>query len=191
MPPTNEAINNVWGSSVVTGATEFLTLPSGQTVYAKRIGLEALVQAGLLGEADSLVGFVDRKHINKPDSGITAEDLSAVMSNPGALQSLIMLCDRAMPLIVTEPSIMLHLLDMPNGSTQMIPPNKREAGVIYTDQVPLQDKIFLLNFGIKGLADLERFREQSETAVAAMGNGPGVPHDTRRTVGNRQARRRR
>jgi hypothetical protein len=72
----------------------------------------------------------------------------------------------------------------------MIPRDNREDGVIYTDMIGIEDKVFILKFGIEGITDLNRFREQSKTSVAAVANGQRVPYPAQRTSRNRSGRRR-
>lgn len=192
MPPSNEPmrVNNVWAQSAAMGQGHLVTLPSGQTVRIKRIGLEEILASGLLGEADSLITFVDKMNVpgaSTPDGGL---NLSVVMKNTQAVQSLVMLVDRVAPLAVIEPVVKPHFVDLPDGGTRMIPMDKRDKGAVYTDQIGLQDKVFITQYAIEGIADLERFHGQSSTAVAALANGGHVPHTAQRASRNKPRRKR-
>lgn len=205
MPPTNEptaqsTVNNVWASSPIGEAIEFLTLPSGQTCRAKRVGLEGMMAAGLLGEFDSLSSFVGSKHVNRvrqAGGNKVKEELSAqsMMKDPTALKKIILLVDRALPTIVVEPRVLSHVEivteadkadDMPE--TRSIPKEDREEGVVYTDQIGLEDKMYLFNYAVGGTRDLERFRSESASDVAGMAASEGVQHETQRPSGGRKQR---
>ena len=184
-------INNVWGQAVPAHQIHTMTLPSGQVVRAKRIGVETLVFAGLIGEGDQLVSAIQKNHF-----GGNADKISqSILGDPKQFGTLMELLDRAAPLIVVEPTVRLHMEDIENPGkdgpkTRMIPPEEREPDAIYTDQIGLQDKVALLNFGIGGLSDLTRFREQTGPSVAAVADVPGVPVPAQPPAGNRAQRRR-
>lgn len=186
MPPTNP-INNVWASSPSEGSTELLTTPSGQTCQAKRLGMVGIVEAGLLGDADTLTAFVDSKHVKRVRGGKGADrdeiNVASLMKDPDELKKVIMLVDRATPHIVMDPVVRLHFTDEKDGSTLRIPDADREAGVVYTDQIGFEDKMYLFNWAVGGTADVERFRSESSDAVAGVGDVPRVPRARKSTAG--------
>lgn len=197
--PSDFEINNIWATSTPVMVAENVTVPSGQTCRAKRLGMEGLIESGILGDADSLTAFVGRKYIiqhkggkGKPDT----EELNvgAVLKDPDALKKMVMLCDRALPVVVEQPEVKLHFVDAADGSTVMIPPDgspvtvdgkrhKRDKGAVYTDQVGLEDKVFLFNFAVGGTRDIERFRGESAAAMAGVGHGEDIPRPAKRTAG--------
>lgn len=196
MPP----VNNVWASTPAENAVEEITLPSGQVCHARRMGLETMIAAGLLGEADSLSAVVGDKHITRvreAKGNKVKEELSAssMMRDPKALQRIVLLVDRATPFIVAEPRVVSHVEILEEGKGDQLPVTRlvenREPGVIYTDQIGLEDKMFLFNFAVGGTRDLERFRSESDAAVAGVEHGEGVPHTAQRTNGGGGKRRRR
>lgn len=203
MPPINEepqTINNVWGQATPTDTIEFLTLPSGQTCNAKRLGLEGMIVAGLLGEADSLSSFIGKEHVvrfrDSKKGGQVTEEINAnsMMRDPKALQRVMLMVDLAIPHIVVEPAVQAHVKVIEEATGHELPKTelvKRQAGVIYTDQISLDDKMFLFNYAVGGTRDLERFREESRATVASVANGEGVPVQAQRPAGNRAQRRRR
>ena len=186
-------INNVWGNTTPTNLPEVVTLPSGQVVKAKRIGVEMLVLAGILGEGDALTAMIQKQYFG--GGGLNADKATqALMNDPHAFGSLMEVMDRTMPLVVVEPRVLLHLEDLekpgPGGAkTRLIPPDEREPGAIYTDQVPIADKVKLLEFGIGGGNSLTRFHQQPEDSVAAVAAVSGVQDGTQRPAGNRRQRR--
>lgn len=182
----NMAVNNVWASSPAEGTTDLLTTPSGQTCRAKRLGMVGIVESGLLGDADTLTAFVDSKHVKRVRGGKGPDrdeiNVASLMQDPDELKRVIMLVDRATPHIVVEPVVRLHFTDEKDGSTLRIPDAAREAGVVYTDQIGFEDKMFLFNWAVGGTADVERFRSESNDAVAGVGNVSGVPRARKSTA---------
>jgi hypothetical protein len=204
MPPTDlpqGTVNNVWGSSVAEGTTVFLTTPSGQTCHAERMGLPGLVKAGVLGEADSLTAFVDKKHIKRVRGGKGVEDhdevnMESILKDPDQLGKIIMLVDRTLPLVVKDPIVRKHFVDLDKPDeggnlTRRIPDDERESGVVYTDQIGLEDKMYLFNWTVGGTADAERFSDQTAGAVATVEHGQGVPRSTKRASRSKGSKRNR
>lgn len=182
--------NNVWGQKPVDDTME-LTVPSGQTCTARRIGLDALMEAGILGEADTLTGIVDRKHVRRVRgaNGVADHDdidADSVMKDPEALKAVMVLADKAVPHIVVEPKVVCHWDD----KGQSIPVERRVEGVIYTDMIGFEDKMFLFDFGVGGSSDVARFRERSEAALAGVGDVQAVPMPTERTDRPRKRKKR-
>lgn len=188
-------VNNVWGQSAPLNQTDTLTLPSGQIVHARRVGLEALIKTGIIGEADALTQLVDQNHLRRGGGKAKQQDpMQAMMRDPRAFGTLMEIMDRSIPLIVVKPEVRLHMveLDRPaaDGSkTRMLNDDERQDGVIYTDQIPITDKVDLLNYGVGGLTSLASFREESEAPVATVEHGEGVPDSPQRPAGNRAQRR--
>src|SRR3954468_1066631 len=177
MPPTND-VNNVWASATPVGTTEFITLPSGQTCHARRVGMEGIMSAGLLGDADSLSSYVGTKHIRRVRGGKKADgeviNARSIATDPEALKRIIFLVDRAVPVIVAQPVVMTHFEYQDDNTTKMIPAEERVPGQVYTDMIGLEDKMFLFNFAIGGTRDLERFRSESDAAVEDVPDGEDV-----------------
>jgi hypothetical protein len=178
MPPTDPQINNVWGQAVPVDTSVTITLPSGQVCKAKRLGMEGILTAGLLGDADSLTAYVGRKHVRKVKGGKGADteavNVRSLANDPEALKKVVFLVDRATPHIVSEPKVHLHLEFLEDGDTRMIPVEEREEGEIYTDMIGLEDKMFLFQFAVGGSGDLERFRGESEAALEDLSDGEDV-----------------
>lgn len=189
MPPTTNDFtpNSVWASKAPNiGQEEELTLPSGQTCRARKIGMEGLMSAGLIGEADNLTSLVDQKHIRKvkgANGKTDGQELNAksLVKDPKALGSLIEMADRALPLIVVSPRVALSKDE--NG---VIPLEDRDPSLIYTDQIDMLDKFELFGWAMGDMAGLESFRGKQPTGhVAGVVNGQGVPGKTKRPARRR------
>lgn len=176
MPSSDFTPNNTWASSAPTGASEELTLPSGQTCLAKKMSIDSMIAAGMLAEADALTASVT-KHTKKVKGGkrpskavangapAPAEageiDESAFLADPNALKSMITLMDRALPHIVVSPTVKLHFTETTVGKTKvtrLIPVEDREASCVYTDQIGFEDKVELFNWAAGGLGSMLQFR---------------------------------
>jgi hypothetical protein len=184
MPPKQQQLKNTWGQNAPEGSTVTLTTPSGSQCEAIRTGLQGLVTAGVLGESDSLTSLVDAKHIRRVRGGKTGDgeeiNVESLMRDPESFGKIIMVVDRAIPHIVTWPTVKLHFTDEPDGSTLRVPEDKRDQSTVYTDQVGLEDKMFLFNWAVGGTADMDRFRQQSGALVATVEHGDDVPRPTKR-----------
>jgi hypothetical protein len=184
-------INNVWGQA---DRTEFLTLPSGQTCYARKLGVEEVLAAGLSAELDIMTSFVVGEHLvqghNKSKEQLQKEQQMQVdkaLKDPAMISKLIMFIDRLIPEIVTQPSVKCHYIVLADGkSTKMIPSEDREEGFIYTDKIDLDDKMFLFGWTTGTVTDPITFREGSVDTVADLANGQRVQR-----TGSRNSRRRR
>jgi hypothetical protein len=201
MPPTQEPIvNDVWGQAGLA-ETQNITLPSGQVCKAKPIGLEGVFASGILGAADSLTAYVGKEYIRKvrgakgrPDT--EEMNVKALMSDPTALARIVLMVDTITPLVVVEPEVIRHFVDIePEGegkpTTRKISDSDRvcrDCGImrkdhapeslqhdkhawrsaIYTDMVGMEDKMFLFNFAVSGVRDVESFRQASTDAVGDL-----------------------
>lgn len=215
MPPTQNDINDVWGQSKLT-ETSLITLPSTQTVRAKPIGMEGVFASGIMGAADTLTAYVGKEYIRKvrgakgrPDT----EELNvqAMTKDPAALGRMVKMVDTVTPLVCVEPEVIRHFEDIEvdgKPDTRKIPDEERvcrECGVmrkdhqarshdwvtaIYTDMIGMEDKMFLFNFALSGVRDVESFREESAKAMGDLADGEGVQVPTQRPDGTQSKRRR-
>jgi hypothetical protein len=150
--------------------------------------MEGLVRAGILAEGDALTSLIDRKHVRRVRGGKGADrdevDAASLMQDPEAFGQIVMVVDRMMPHICLSPQPRLHFEDVVSESgqksTRRIPPEDREAGMPYTDQIPIEDKMFLFNWSQGGSADADRFQRESQAAVATVEDGRGLPHQAKR-----------
>ncbi len=158
----------VWGSGQVGGA-EDLEVPSGQLCLVKRPGVQGLMAAGVLHQADSLSALVDQKHLKKGKPGEAAEvDPASLIKDGKALDNLMHVVDRVVSHVVVQPPIKMA----PNDVT------RRKAGQVYTDMVDLVDKMFIFNYAMGGTRDLERFRGELDESLGSVDAVEEVPQDS-------------
>lgn len=181
MPPTNsdQYAPTSWGSSYY----EDVTVPSGQLCQVRRPGLEALMREGVLPRIDKLTNLVDQKHVKRvrePHKAMMESiDVDSLSSDQEALMDLLSVVDKVVEAIVIQPKIVRPIVRDAEGEAvlnsqgeeQIIPPSDREQGVIYTDYVDMEDRMFLLNYAVGGSRDLEQFRKQLEDASGSVGAG--------------------
>lgn len=163
--PESFVPNNVWGSATPAGVEEELTLPSGQTCRARKMSIEGMIESGMLADADVLTAKV-QKHTRKVKGAkgkADGEELNqlSLLKDPSAMKSLTTLLDRALPAIVTSPPVKMHYVTTRVGKTEVtkvVPPEDREEGFVYTDQIDFADKMHLFDWAAGGLASMLSFR---------------------------------
>jgi hypothetical protein len=177
MPSVNDFTpNTVWGDSTPVGAPIELTTPLGQTLLAKKVSIEGLLEMGILTMADSLTPLMEqhtkKRMKNGPSGPATAEvDTNALMGDPNAMKSVMTLVDKIMPIVVVSPSVALHYEEVTVGKTtvtRMIPQDKRQPGMVYTDQIDFMDKMFIFEWAVGGLQAMLSFRQGSPTDVGSV-----------------------
>lgn len=147
--PNNKYAPTAWGSQ--SGMPEDLTLPSGQLCLVKRPGMEGLVKAGVLRYMDSLTALVNEKHITRVEKNGQIEthmDMASIMRDDDSLAEIMRVVDKVVIHCVVQPPV----FSTPDDVT------RRQAGVIYTDMIDLQDKMFIFQYVVGGTRDLETFR---------------------------------
>lgn len=179
--------NSVWASTPATGHQEELTTPSGQTCRAKKMSIEAMISEGLLVESDAITAQIT-KHLTAPKAKRKAAgptppkkesptvDVSSLMKDKKAVTEMIGMIDRIMPHIVVSPVVKLHYTEQTVGKTtvtKLIPEEapdgevSRESiraknpdqAIVFTDQINLEDKMFLFDWAAGGLGSMLAFRE--------------------------------
>jgi len=131
-------------------------LPSGNVVKLRRPGLDTFVQAGQV--PNSLMSLMTSFR----DSGKETPDYDAVgdeiLNHPEKLQELMSFLDFAVTKIMVDPPVSA----VPEDG------EPRDPGKLYTDEVDLEDKFFMLNYAVGGVNDLAKFRQQLAPGVDAV-----------------------
>jgi hypothetical protein len=195
--PSDFTPNNVWGQALPEGTEQEITTPTGQTCRAKKMTIESMIEMGLLVEADAITALVS-KHIRKvkgakgkPDGQVLDE--KAVLGDPAALQSIIGLTDRVLPYVVVSPPVTLHYTTQTVGKTTVtkkLTDEQREEilsevpGTVFTDQIGLEDKMFLFDWAAGGLQAMTNFRGGPSADVAGVVPLPKPKNKTKRNPGD-------
>jgi hypothetical protein len=189
MPSSN--VNNVWGQNTAAAVTHEATLPSGQIVEYRRLGVEALIEAGMLEQLDSLSALIETGPVadgkaklqghKKPKKAQAEADekaaMRALVENPTLLPNMLTMVDKLLPRIVAVPEVRIHYV-MVGDRQVMLSAEDREPGMIYADQIDFMDKMELFTLGVGDLgAVVNTFRGISATDVGTVANESGVPHE--------------
>lgn len=150
-----------WG-----GGTRDLEVPSGQVCLVRKSSVTTLMAAGVIHSMDSLTAFVDAELIapaegkrppKKPTGATNAQALE-MLNDPKKFTELVHLLDRVTTHIVLQP----HIEMTPNDKT------RRKDDVVYADQVDLEDKLFIFQYAVGGLEDVQQFRQGADEAVGGV-----------------------
>jgi hypothetical protein len=188
------SINDVWKRNAAAGTGEPITLPSGQACIARKIGVEGLIELGLLTEIDAFTSIVDveaiqpaktrlqGKNPKKPtlkeraaakdreDAETNNKIMSAITSNPDSIKTIAAMLNKLVPAIVIEPRVLCHTID---GA--VIPADERDEDAVYTDQIDFMDKMELFTWSIGDMGDLAPFRPEAGGSVDGVADVADVP----------------
>lgn len=160
-----------------------IELPSGNVAKIKPIQITKLVEMDIF--PDSLEQIISEKTRvgDKDEVKAKAPDEDAVrkaMGSPKDLAKLMQSVDRITALAVLEPPVLLGIENVETDPDKPavwedIPDEERDEDALYTDEVDLEDKMFIFQFCVGGTSDLERFREQFGAGLGIMGDGESLP----------------
>jgi len=146
-----------WGAG--GSVFEDLQVPSGQMCLARRPGVQGLIEAGVLRDIDTLSSIVDQKHIKRVEGRADPEvDVQSLIKDEASLLSILDVVDKVLCYVVVEPEILAVPAEM----------DDREDGVIYTDMVDIEDKMYIFNFAVGGTRSLETFRQQRDELMGSV-----------------------
>jgi hypothetical protein len=163
---------------------EELELPSGNVALVQRPGPGALLNDGIM--PDTLMPIVQQA-ISK-GKGLRPSDQAKLMDDPKKLVEMLDSMDRLLVHVVVEPKVAYHKHQPLEEGVVLpwtnIPEDQRGSGepctacgvehpgddeVIYSDEVDMEDKMFVFQYAVGGTRNLERFRSEQR---AALGNLP-------------------
>lgn len=175
---------SVWGQGAGTTIGEDLVCPSGQTALVIRPGVQGLIEAGVLQNVDSLTSIVNSKHISRA-KGKPQVDPKTILNDPKAMADIITVVDRVLVHVVKAPQLTLAWTELADGTKQDLNVEERQAlsdlkgrTLVFTDQVDLDDKMFIFNFAVGGTRGLDRFREQAAELVDGVDDEPVAADET-------------
>ncbi len=191
MPSTND----VWKRKAAGSDGEEITLPSGQTCIARKIGLEEMIEAGFLNHMDLFTSLVDTETIQpakaklqgrnakkptlkqraaeKERAEATANDtiLAKLAADPTLVATMATMLNTLTPKIVIEPAVICHL----DADGAVIAKADRDPDAIYTDMIDFMDKMDLFTWAMGDIDNLATFRDAANGAVGAVVDGGDVP----------------
>lgn len=158
-----------WGSNFVD-----LTVPSGGLVQVSRPGLQGLIGAGVLESLDSLTGIVQTETIPKA-AGNRQIDAATILKDPKKVDDMLATIDRVVLHVVKQPTVLKTTVTEqadethPNGPWERpMRDDERDPEAHYIDGVPMDDKMFILQFVLGGSPDLAEFRAKTAEVVGSI-----------------------
>lgn len=142
-----------------SGGTE-LEVPSGNVALVRAPGMQVFIEQGLI--PNTLMPIVqkaisEKKPPNMEELEITEESLAQMVE---MIDAVAIYC-------VIEPALTTNK----NPDGELIPEKDRDEELLYVDEVDVQDKLFIFQFAVGGVRDLERFRKQQEQAMESLPGG--------------------
>ena len=163
MPARQRKYGSTWGKELLVD----LEVPSGSLCQVRRPGITGLIKAGLLDSLDTLTSLVKTEHADRVERGApttpTQDDLKALLADKDKLLAALELMDKVICYVVVQPQVLMP-----------IPEDQRDPACIYADSIDLEDKVFIFQYVVGGVSDLETFRQEFGATVASMENVQGV-----------------
>lgn len=152
----------------------------------------AMLTSGILDEFDGLTQLaavkmqqVEGRTMPSPEA---IRDLAKMTDQ---LERGLDMVDRLVETVVVEPAVVwpVHrysathpdasLRGKPrkndDGSWMKLGPDEREDDVLYTDDVDLEDRMFILQWAVGGIKDPEQFRREYAGMLESVADEPGLP----------------
>jgi hypothetical protein len=85
-----------------------------------------------------------------------------ILNDPAKLDEMMHVVNKIVCYVVVKPAVEYP----PND------PTLRKNDAIYADMIDLEDRMFIMNWALGGVRDLERFREEHEAALGSLGDQP-------------------
>lgn len=189
-----------WKKKRNAGQVE-LTLPSENTCLAQFLQPEAFLSSGMI--PDPLMKIVSKAINDK--KGLPPMALQNMTKDPKQLADAMMMIDKVICYVVVQPLVVMppacgmepatkrgsgvkcgKYRDVPehtdptNVDHHIYLEDARDDGVLYADEVDLDDKMFLFQWAVGGTSDVESFREGLKANVAAVSGGKTVEHKAKR-----------
>lgn len=161
---------------------DLLDLPSGLTVRARTAGMRAFIAKGLI--PNSLMAIVtealDKGQEPNAAQIMLKEDGEPDMAKLQEMSELFdavacdVLVDPQVHPVPTQADLEKFQADTNNSVTLTDPDDLRSDELLYVDELDTMDKIFIFNWAVSGVKDLETFRQGLQSGVDAVANGKDV-----------------
>lgn len=193
--PTNKYAPVAWGGEVLAD----LTCPSGQVCQVRKLGMEDLIELDIMDDVDFLGAAINEEHIQrvggkrpqdrKPkkltkaqEAAKEAEDLRNLMADKPRFRKIVRIMDKLVTYAVLQPPIESCWEEGRDDNGDMtynkFPMEDRKTGVVYSDTVGIEDKMFIFDYCFSGVMKMDSFREESEKAVGDVEPEPGFADPT-------------
>lgn len=180
-----------------------IDLPSENTALVKRVKPEMFMQSGMI--PDPLSGIIS-KAINEK-KGLPPSKMDEIGEDPKMLAATMLMMDRVLVFCVVQPKVLMpppcgvevngekcnkyftgeggdvHT-NAANPHYHAYKEGERDDDVLYTDEVDIQDKIFIFNWALGGTSDLKSFRTELQGTVDAVSEQQGLRVSAESTSGS-------
>lgn len=153
---------------------EELELPSGNVALVKRPGMLEFIKKGLV--PDTLMPTVDEAV--RKGKGLPPAQTTELLKDPTKIAAMEEMTDRVVCAVVVEPHVTFFKYteeqeaegEIPEGFNvgDEIPEAHRDEELLYSDDVDLEDKMFIFQYAVGGTRDLERFRRESGLGMGGL-----------------------
>jgi hypothetical protein len=143
----------------------------------------AMLNAGLLDGFDDLTAIAAEKMMEVDGKTVATPDaVKAIMADPSKLLAGMIMVDRLVEAVVVEPPVSRPIHREKNGKPKLdrdgkeIPlgPDERDDDTLYTDDVDLEDRMFILTWAVGGIKDTAQFRREYAGVLESVEDGPGL-----------------
>lgn len=194
-----------WKKKRQAGQVE-IDLPSGNQCLAQFLQPEAFISGGFI--PDKLTDMVT-KAINTK-KGLPPSALKEMTKDPKQISDAMYMMDKVLCYVVVQPTVLMpptcgmepaskrgsgvkcgKYFDVPehrdtaNVDYHTYLEDARDPDVLYADEVDLEDKVFVFQWAVGGVADVESFREGYQATLESVSAGKAVEGKTKRTSRNK------
>jgi hypothetical protein len=137
-------------------ASPLLTLPSGNTMRVRKMGLQALMKTGKM--PNSLMTYAQKAVQKGKKEEVSEVDMMEILQDEEKIKEIGQFMDEVTILCAEEPEV--HPL--PEEGVE------KDDNLLYVDEVDEEDKMFLFQVVTGGTTEVETFREEHAGNVAAV-----------------------
>jgi hypothetical protein len=149
----------------------------------------AMLTSGLLDEFDSLTQLVGTKIQQVEGRSVPSPEVIRDLAKmTKSLEAGIDMLDRLVETVVVEPTVVWPVHRYPaghpeagkprkneDGSWMKLGPDERDDETLYTDDVDLEDRMFIMQWAVGGIKDPEQFRKEYAGLLESVADEPGLP----------------
>lgn len=139
-----------------TSVPPLVEMPSGNWMRLKKVGLQALIKTGIM--PNSLLGIANKAVQKGKKEEVSDEDMLGLLADKSKLDEISQFMDEVIILCAHEPKV--HRL--PEQGVE------RDPDLLYVDEVEDEDKMFVFQVITGGTTDIESFRAETGSTMAAL-----------------------
>lgn len=165
-----------------------LPLPSGLVVRARRVELQTFL---LKGSVPNPLMEIMSQALEKGQKADVAQIMGVEdgKMNLDAINDMYEMVNAVTIQSIVEPKVHPVPLDDEGKAVDEDHPQAdefRDDDLLYVDEVPDEDKMFLFHWLTGGTTDLESFRQEARASLDAVAEGPRRKNTTKRAAGTKK-----